>query len=125
MESMGNTIASVAIGVIVAGYMYALNAGWSLPIADNPRNAFIALVVIGMAFCSVGIGHSVETVGWSNPLTMLGVGFGLVNMYIVYIALTGGQFMFINSYSSASMALSGMMLVKVVTKIAMNFLYIR
>jgi len=124
MESVGNTVASVVIGVLVAGYMYALNAGWSLPFADNPRTAFIAMVVVGMAFCSVGIGHSVETVGFGNPLVMLGVGFGLVNLFIAYTALTGGSFLFIDDYASASMALGGMMLVKVVTKVAMNFLYI-
>ncbi len=124
MKGMINTAASLLIGVIVAGYLYALNSGWSLPLSDNPRTAFIAFVVVGMAFCGVGIGHSIETVGFSNPLTIVGVGFGLFNMFIVYTALTGGQFMFVNDYASATMALSGMMLVKVVVKIAMNLIYL-
>ena len=47
---MINTIASIAIGLIVAGYLYALNSGWSLPLSDNPRTAFIAFIVVGMAF---------------------------------------------------------------------------
>ena len=124
MKGMINTIASIAIGLIVAGYLYALNAGWSLPLSDNPRTAFIAFIVVGMAFCGVGIGHSVETVGFSNPLVMVGVGFGLVNMYIAYTAFTGGQFMFINDYSSATMAMSGMMIIKVIVKVAMNLIYV-
>lgn len=121
---MSNTMVSVAIGLIVAGYLYALNSGWSLPLSDNPRTAFIAFIVIGLAFCGVGIRHSAMTVGWGNPLAMVGIGFGLVNMYIVYTAFTGGQFMFVNDYASATMALGGMMIMKVITKIVMNFIYI-
>ena len=121
---MSNTITSVAIGVIVAGYLYALNAGWSLPLSDNPRTAFIAFVVVGMAFCSVGIGHSVTTVGFGNPLVYVGMGFGLLNLFIVYTAFTGGQFMFINDYASATMAMSGIMLMKVVVKVSMNLIYL-
>lgn len=121
---MSNTITSIGIGLIVAGYLYALNAGWNLPLSDTPRTAFIAFVVVGMAFCGVGIGHSVETVGFSNPLVMVGMGFGLVNMFIAYTAFTGGQFMFVNDYASATMALGGMMVLKVVVKVAMNIIYL-
>ena len=121
---MINTIASIAIGLIVAGYLYALNAGWSLSLSDNPRTAFIAFIVVGMAFCGVGIGHSVETVGFGNPLVMVGVGFGLVNMFIAYTALTGGKFMFVNDYTSATMAIGSMMIIKVIVKVAMNLIYV-
>ena len=121
---MINTIASIAIGLIVAGYLYALNAGWSLSLSDNPRTAFIAFIVVGMAFCGVGIGHSVETVGFGNPLVMVGVGFGLVNMFIAYTALTGSKFMFVNDYTSATMAIGSMMIIKVIVKVAMNLIYV-
>ena len=122
---MSNTIASIGIGLVVAGYLYALNAGWSLPLSDNPRTAFIAFIVVGMAFCGVGIGHSVETVGFGNPLVMVGMGFGVVNMFIAYTAFTGGQFMFVNDYASATMAIGGMMIMKVIVKVAMNLIYLK
>lgn len=125
MKNMSNTIASLGIGLIVAGYLYALNAKWNLPLSDNPRTAFISFLVVGMAFCGVGIWHSVETVGFGNPLVMFGVGLGMVNMYIAYTAFTGGQFMFVNDYASASVAMSGIMLVKVIVKVAMNLIYIK
>ncbi len=121
---MSNTIASIVIGLVVAGYLYALNAGWSLPFSGNPRNAFIAFLVVGMAFCSVGIGHSVETVGFGNPMVLVGMGFGVLNLYIAYMAFTGGQFMFVNSYSTATMAIGGVMLVKVAVKVLMNLIYL-
>ena len=122
---MSNTIASIGIGLVVAGYLYALNAGWSLPLSDNPRTAFIAFIVVGMAFCGVGIGHSVETVGFGNPLVMVGMGFGVVNLFIAYTAFTGGQFMFVNDYASATMAIGGMMIMKVIVKVAMNLIYLK
>lgn len=121
---MINTIASTAIGLVVAGYLYALSAGWNLPLSGNPRTAFIAFVVVGMAFCGVGIGHSVEAVGWGNPLVVVGMGVGLLNLYIAYTAFTGGQFMFVNDYATATMALGGLMIIKVVVKVAMNLLYL-
>ena len=121
---MSNTITSIAIGLVVAGYLYALNAGWSLPLSDSPRTAFVAFIVVGMAFCGVGIGHSVETVGFNNPLVMVGMGFGLVNLFIAYTAFTGGQFMFVNDYASATMALGGMMILKVIVKVATNLIYL-
>ena len=121
---MINTIASIAIGLMVAGYLYAMNSGWNLPLSDNPRTAFIAFIVVGMAFCGVGIGHSVETVGFGNPLVMVGVGFGLINMFIAYTAFTGGQFMFVKDYASATMAIGGMMIIKVIVKIATNLIYL-
>jgi len=121
---MSNTIASIGVGLVVAGYLYALNAGWSLPLSNSPRTAFTSFIVVGMAFCGVGIGHSIETVGLGNPLVMAGMGFGVLNMYIAYTAFTGGQFMFVNDYVSASMAISGVMLLKVIVKVAMNLIYL-
>ena len=121
---MSNTITSIAIGLVVAGYLYALNAGWSLPLSDSPRTAFVAFIVVGLAFCGVGIRHSSETVGFNNPLVMVGMGFGLVNLFIAYTAFTGGQFMFVNDYASATMAIGGMMILKVIVKVATNLIYL-
>ena len=118
-----NTIASLGIGAIAALYIYGLRAGWSIPLNNNPRTAFIAFVVFGMAACGIGIGHSIETAGWSNPMVILGMGFGLINMYIVYTAFTGRTFMFVNDYTSATIALGGVMVLKVIIKLAMNLVY--
>ena len=119
-----NSIASLGIGTIAALYTYGLRAGWSMPLSNNPRTAFIGFIVFGMAACGIGMGHSIETVGWSNPMVILGIGFGLINMYIVYTAFTGGVFMFVNDYASASMALGGVMVLKVLVKLAMNLVYL-
>lgn len=125
MKAMINTLASLSIGLLVASYLYATYAGWSLPLSNNPRTAFIAFAVAGMAFCSVGIGHGQATVGFANPMMLMGIGFGIINLYIVYVALTGQQFMFVTDYTSATMALGGMMILKVITKLAMNLIYLR
>ena len=86
----------------------------------SPRSTNIAFMVFGMAACSVGIGHSVENMGWNNSLVIVGMGFGLLNLAIVYVALTGGQVWFVNDYASATRALGGSMFLKV----AMNLAYL-
>jgi len=121
---MMNTIASLGIGAIAAVYTYGLRAGWSMPLSNNPRTAFIAFVIFGIAACGIGMGHSIEKVGWSNPIFILGMGFGLINMYIVYTAFTGRTFMFVSDYASATIALGGVMILKVLVKLAMNLVYL-
>ena len=123
VKNMMNTIASAAIGLTVCVYLYGLNAGWSLPFHDNPQTGFIAFVVFGFAACSVGIGHGAINVGFSNPLMIVGILFGIINLGIVYTAFTGGQIAFITDYASATLALGASMIMKAIIKIAMNFIY--
>ena len=89
----------------------------------DERTVFILFVVVGMGMCVGGIGHSVENMGFNNPLVILGMGFGVLNLVIVYIALTGGSLVFVNDYASATMALGGSMIFKVFVKIIMNVIY--
>jgi len=124
VDKMMNTIASLGIGAIIALYTYGLRAGWNMPLSSNPRTTFIAFVIFGMAACGVGIGHSVETVGWGNPLVILGMGFGLVNLIIAYVGFTGGQVWFVHDYFSAMTAMGGVMLLKVLVKLTMNLVYL-
>ena len=121
---MMNTITSLGIGAIVALYTYGLRAGWSMPLSSNPRTMFLVFVVFGMAACSVGIGHSVETVGWGNPLVILGMVFGLVNLAIAYAGFTGGQLWFVHDPVSAMIAMGGVMLLKVLVKLSMKLVYL-
>ena len=121
MKYLNNTLVSVLIGVSVFVYLYLVNSGWRPPLDE--RTAFIFFVVVGMGMCGVGIGHSVENMGFNNPLVILGMSFGVLNLVIVYIALTGGSLFFVNDYSSATLALGGLMMVKVLVKVSMNFIY--
>jgi len=121
MKAMNNTLTSILIGLAVSAYMYSVYAGVNL--FPSERTAFIAFVIIGMAMCSVGIGNSVETVGFSNPLVILGMVFGILNLVIVYTALNGGSLFFVRDYTTATIALGGTMIIKVLIKVLMNFIY--
>ena len=121
MKYLNNTVISVLFGVLVSIYLYFINAGWKLPLSD--KMGFILFVIVGMAMCSVGIGHSLTNMGFNNPLVIFGMGFGVLNLFIVYIALTGGSLFFENDYASATMALGGSMIFKVLVKIIMNGIY--
>jgi hypothetical protein len=85
--------------------------------------AFIVFIIIGTALCSVGIGNSYAKVGFSNPLVMVGMGFGLINLFIAYVALTGGQFLFVEDYKTATIAIGWVMIIKIIVQITINFLY--
>jgi len=121
---MRNTLVSIGIGLGVSAYLYGVKSGWNMLLNGSPRTTFIAFLVIGMALCSVGIGHSVENMGWTNPLVLLGMVFGLINLIIVFVAFTGDQVWFINDYATATLALGGSMVIKAILKVAMNLIYL-
>ena len=124
MIEMRNTLVSIGIGLGVSAYLYGVNSGWKAFLSGSPKTAFIVFAVIGMAACSVGIGHSVENMGWTNPLVLLGMSFGLVNLLIVFVAVTGDQVWFVKDYASATLALGGSMVIKAIIKVAMNLIYL-
>lgn len=65
----GTTIVLVVLGLVEAAIVLVTLANVQVPFIGSPRVALIALLVIGMAMCSLGM--EIPKYGWSNPFTVL------------------------------------------------------
>ena len=63
----------------------------SVPVVGTARGALIAIAIVGMAACAVaGIGQVPTTaVGWSHPITILGIVIGIVALVVAGAGLFG------------------------------------
>lgn len=77
-------LAAVAAGVASLAW-----SGAAVPFATNDRERFIALVVLGWAMCSAGVGQVIRTAGWRSPVAAVGVAFGVANLALIAVVLTG------------------------------------
>jgi hypothetical protein len=85
----GNAVAANMLGVAAAVIVVALLANIRLPLLGSDRAAFIALVVVGMTMCALGgIGRAQSTLGWTDPITLVGIIIGSVALVLVAAVLT-------------------------------------
>jgi hypothetical protein len=86
----GNALAANVLGILAALIVVTLLFNIRLPLLGTDRAAFIALVVVGMTMCALGgIGRAQSTVGWTDPITLLGIGIGSLTLVLVAAVLTG------------------------------------
>ncbi|HEY7024189.1 MAG TPA: hypothetical protein VH371_04430 [Candidatus Limnocylindrales bacterium] len=61
----------------------------SVPIVGSPRGAIIAIAVVGMAACMVaGIGQA-PIIGWTHPLSIFGIVFGVLALIVAGAGILG------------------------------------
>lgn len=78
------------IGVVVTLWLawLALTSD-SVPLVGSVRGALIAIAIIGMASCAVaGIGQA-PLIGWTHPITIIGIIAGVVALALVGAGLFG------------------------------------
>jgi hypothetical protein len=86
----GNGFAANLLGILAVLIVVALLANVRLPLLGNDRTAFIALVVVGMSMCALGgIGRAQNTLGWTDPITVIGIIIGSLALVLVAAVLTG------------------------------------
>jgi hypothetical protein len=78
------------IGVAVSVWLaWAALTNESVPIVGSARGALIAIAIIGMAACAVsGIGQA-PTIGWTHPISIFGIVFGVLALAIAGAGLFG------------------------------------
>jgi hypothetical protein len=86
----GSAPAANVLGVVAALMVAASIAGVRLPLLGSDRATFIGLVVVGMTMCTLGgIGRAQSTVGWSDPVTIVGIVIGVLALGLVGAVLAG------------------------------------
>lgn len=86
----GNALAANLLGVLATFMVVALLANVRLPLLGSDRTAFIALALVGMTMCALGgIGRAQSTLGWTDPVTLVGIIIGSLAVLLVAAVLTG------------------------------------
>lgn len=107
-----NALLSSALGIVAVLFIAAVLMGWKVPMISDDRAAFIALAVIGFVMCSIGMGKIATGLGWTHPITLVGVVLGALVILLVVAMLAGWQVPFIADYRAAFIAVAGIGLVK-------------
>jgi hypothetical protein len=101
--SMGSTGRKGGIGMPIwasfvlgtAGVIVTLWLAWvalsndSVPVVGTARGALIAIAIIGMAACAVGGIGQAPVIGWTHPITIFGIVFGVLALVVAGAGLFG------------------------------------
>ncbi len=112
MNATTQLIVPLALGLICAAVVAATLTGKTLPLISSPRAALIALLVIGMAACTGGIGQVGASGRWLSPLAILGSVLGVAILVVIIFALAGWKLPFIQNQTEAVAAVAILMVVK-------------
>jgi hypothetical protein len=86
---------TLSFAVATAGVVLLLWLAWialtsdSVPVVGTARNALIAIAIVGMAACAIGGIGQAPIMGWTHPLTILGIAVGVLALVIVGAGLFG------------------------------------
>jgi hypothetical protein len=78
-----NPMAAIGLGAIAAIIVGAALANASLPWLGSGRGPFIALVIVGLVLCGVGMGPFGYRMGWAHPLTIAGILLGITALVVI------------------------------------------
>jgi len=122
MSMTSSIFVPLFLGIVVAGIVFASQAGRALPLISTPRASLIALLVVGMAMCAGGIGQVGASGRWTSPLAILGYLLGAVILIIIIAALAGWKLPLIADQRQAAAAVGILIAVKFVIGTAGYFL---
>jgi hypothetical protein len=90
----GSVPSSISLSVIVFALLFAAVVfitvtGKKVPVISNTRVAMVALLLLGMAMCTSGIGRVAAIQQWMHPLSILGYLLGVL-ILVIGLATTFG-----------------------------------
>jgi hypothetical protein len=112
-----NTInpALIVLGILAVALIAFVVTGSRIPLLSSERAALIALVVIGMAMCSMGgISRVAASGAWLHPFSIVGYILGAAIIVIGIAALFGKQIPPLTSYYQSFIVVAVMAAVKLV-----------
>ncbi len=84
-----NTLLSSLLGLVALLLAAPVLAGWQVPWIGGERGAFIALWAIGFGMCVGGMGRVVARLGWTHPVTLIGIALGILVLLLAVGVLAG------------------------------------
>lgn len=79
----------IVLAVLFAAVVFVAVTGKKVPLISNIRVAMVALLLLGMAMCSTGIGRVSAIQQWTHPLSILGYLLGVL-ILVIGLATTFG-----------------------------------
>jgi hypothetical protein len=105
-------VTPLGLGLVAAVIVFASLTGRQLPLIGTPRAALIALLIIGMAMCTGGIGQVSASGRWTSPLAILGYLLGAAILLVILSAFTGWKLPLINTETQAVAAVAALIATK-------------
>jgi len=91
----------ILLGLLVAAMVFIAVTGKKVPVLSNPRVAMTAVLVLGMAMCTSGIGRVAAIQQWAHPLAILGYLLGALILVIGLGTVFGWKLPLIQSDAQA------------------------
>lgn len=110
----GSSLPFILLGVLAAGLVLATLTGRKVPLLSSERAVLLALLVIGLAMCSPGIGRVAAAGAWAHPLAILGYLLGAVILIVGGAALFGRPIPPLTGTAQSILAVGGLAAVKIV-----------
>ena len=112
MNTFTNVLMPLFLGVGVAVIVFAAIAGKMLPLIGSPRASLVALLVVGMAMCTGGIGQVGASGGWGSPMAIVGYLLGATILIIIISVFAGWKLPLITGETQAVTAVGILIAVK-------------
>jgi hypothetical protein len=104
----------ILLALLIAAIVFIAVTGKKVPVLSNPRAAMSAVLVLGMAMCTSGIGRVAAIQQWTHPLAILGYLFGALILVIGLGTVFGWKLPLIQSDAQAMLIVAVLIGAKVV-----------
>jgi hypothetical protein len=103
----------ILLALLIAAVVFVAATGKKVPMLSNPRTAMVAVLVLGMAMCTSGIGRVAAIQQWTHPLAILGYLLGALIFVIGLGTIFGWRLPVIQSDAQANLIVAVLIGVKV------------
>ncbi len=85
----GTFLAGTLLVALAVAIALMAAAGRELPWVGVGRGALIAVAIVGMAGCAIGGIGQAPSIGWTHPVTIIGILLGIVALAVIGAGLFG------------------------------------
>ena len=111
----------ILLALLIVAIVFIAVTGKKVPMFSNARIAMGAVLVLGMAMCTSGIGRVAAIQQWTHPLAILGYLLGVLILVIGLGTVFGWKLPFIQSDAQAILIVAVLVGIKVVNALVHSF----
>lgn len=112
----------ILLALLIAAVVFIAVTGKKVPMLSNTRSAMGAVLVLGMAMCTSGIGRVAAIQQWTHPLAIFGYLLGAAILVIGLGTIFSWKLPLIQNDAQAILIVAVLVGVKVVNTLVHSFL---